>query len=279
MAPLTRYDDGRYKCPQCTSSFKQLKDLYHHVRRVHKRPFSIQCPDCSKVFDTYTDYEKHKCTILICKFCDSKHTTQAAFNKHLKHCIKLQNLTVPRPATEFVNDPLQPDASVLASLNADERERAKYEDNWLSLRTHAREGPKIRSYTFRWLTQANPDWRDWFRKVFARQDGRFRINIAHSSILYNSQFDDYKFFHASHNNENIWKNPKLIKNWQDMEAVIEELENFDVLEQVFRQRHDTKSVVRRLCSTSIFIWLLPSHPLGACCLDEFPSSKVLKNKK
>ena len=63
-----------------------------------------------------------------------------------------------------------------------------------------------------------------------------------------------------------------------MSAVVDELEAYDALEQVFRQRPDTKWVVERLCSTSFYVSVFPSHPLGACCLVDTIPSPILHNK-
>ena len=228
-----------------------------------------------KIFTTNQNFQKHKCILITCRLCNSTHDTRQSFNKHLKQCIKKQKF--PAPTTDFINDPLYPADDVIASLDAEKEVVDMYKANWLSLRTHAREGKTHHSYTFRWVTQNNPDWGVWLRKVFLRQSGRFKLNVAHSSILYNSELEDYKFFHASFNNENIWHRQRLIKNWEDMEAVAEELHNYDVLEQLFRQRNNTKSVVRRLCSTTFFVTVLPSHPLGSCCLDDHIPQHIVKN--
>ena len=275
VGPLVKRD-SKWKCPICPVTFKQVKYVYRHVRSVHKRPFELQCKDCQKTFTTQHNFDNHECIDLICHFCHTTHNTRKSFNKHLQKCIP--NQQHPPPTAPFTTEPFYPADDVITSIDTETEVQSLYRDHWPSLRTHAREGPRHRSYTFRWTTQTNPDWGDWLRKVFLRQNGRFKLNVAHSSILYNSELDGYKFFHASFNNETIWSHPRLIKNWEDMEAVAEELHNYDVLEQVFRQRHDTKSIVRKLCSTSIYVTVLPSHPLGGCCLEEFLPTHLSRNR-
>ena len=88
--------------------------------------------------------------------------------------------------------------------------------------------------------------------IFRRQSNAFKINLSFSFILQHRETGEFRYFHAS-NNQQILKSPKLIRNQQDLDNLLEFLASQDFPSHLKDQRPDTKWVIERIVSLGI-IW-------------------------
>ena len=59
-----------------------------------------------------------------------------------------------------------------------------------------------------------------FENIFRRQTNAFQINLSFSFILQHRETGEYSYFYAS-NNQQILKSPKLIRNQQDLDNLLD----------------------------------------------------------
>ena len=123
-------------------------------------------------------------------------------------------------------------------------------------------GELFHTYTFRWEGQT-PQWETWLKQIFNRQSQKFKLNYSHSSILWNTDFEEYRPWHASKNNARVWELPRLIENWGDMQKAILDIENSDVYEIAYQLTNsDTKSSLICITSTTFYVDSIPGHTIG-----------------
>ena len=102
-----------------------------------------------------------------------------------------------------------------------------YRENWESIKSRFFEPKKYdacrinhASYNIRW-GDSNQDWRGILNTIFERQTKRFKINGAHSFILYNKETERYRFFyHGSQQVGCVLEIPKTVNNYQDFKLFV-----------------------------------------------------------
>ena len=96
--------------------------------------------------------------------------------------------------------------------------------------------------------------------IFRRQTNAFKINLSFSFILQHRETLEYRYFYAS-NNQQILKSPKLIRNQQDLDNLLDFLASQDFPSHLKDQRPNTKWVIERIVSLRIHL-VMTTYPLG-----------------
>ena len=266
---------NNFTCNTCNKTFTTKLRLNTHTCSI-----TYTCEHCTKTYTRLDHFQNHRCradTVTLNKLKRKQTPAQTSSSKRTKKDneirIRTSNQSATSPLPRFPEDPKEGQIveDLIAGLAEEEPIRDRYRRNWSSIRTHHKIGKVRHQFDFRWSRQENPDWRDWLLPIFLAQSSSFKINFAHSFMLFNPheelEEDQYKFFYASENNSTVWEKPRLVRNLADMNAVIEEISNLDVLEHARVQRPDTKWTVKQICATSFYIYPLENHYIGACCFN------------
>ena len=103
-------------------------------------------------------------------------------------------------------------------------------------------------------------WKMSFEQVFCHQSQAFKINMSFSYILQNRETGEYRFFYAS-NNEQLLNIPKLIRNQEDLNKLLDHLESKDY--PTFLKQHcpNSKWTIERIVNLRAILYLI-DFPLG-----------------
>ena len=96
--------------------------------------------------------------------------------------------------------------------------------------------------------------------TFCCQSNAFKINLSFSFILQHRETGEFRYFYAS-NNQQILKSPKLIRNQQDLDNLLDFLASQDFPSHRKDQRPNTKWVIERIVSLRIHM-VMTTYPLG-----------------
>ena len=96
--------------------------------------------------------------------------------------------------------------------------------------------------------------------IFRRQSNAFKVNLSFSFILQHRETGEYRYFYAS-NNQQFLKSPKLIRNQQDLDNLLDFLASQDFPSHLKDQRPNTKWVIERIVSLRIHL-VMTTYPLG-----------------
>lgn len=96
---LVSHEEKRdFSCSKngCKSSFKTMKHLKEHVKRIHNSTNQFICEHCSKVFKRKHHFNQHLKTHmnrrqLKCNYCDKIFNIKSSFNRHTKTHANWQN--------------------------------------------------------------------------------------------------------------------------------------------------------------------------------------------
>ena len=162
---------------------------------------------------------------------------------------------------------LEEDDTILETVLNDIEPRIRdiYRKSWGGIKTHFHEPkstPKATNsfYTIRWYK--DQDWNEILNTIFKRQRNRFKINLSHSFILYNQETGEYKFYHASLNNNRVFDFPTTINNYTDFIAFIGRVNKEDLLQFAINHRPNSKWTLASIVSTTFFIDSLKDYPIG-----------------
>ena len=100
----------------------------------------------------------------------------------------------------------------------------------------------------------------FLENIFGHQTNAFKINLSFSFILQHRETGEYRYFYAS-NNRQILKSPKLIRNQQDLDNLLDFLASQDFPFHLKDQRPNTKWVIERIVSLRIHL-VMTTYPLG-----------------
>ena len=96
--------------------------------------------------------------------------------------------------------------------------------------------------------------------IFHRQTNAFKINLSFSFILQHRETGEFCYFYAS-NNQQILKSPKLIRNQQDLDNLLDFLVSQDFPSHLKDQPLNTKWVIEHIVSLRIHL-VMTTYPLG-----------------
>ena len=91
--------------------------------------------------------------------------------------------------------------------------------------------------------------------IFRRQTNAFKINLSFSFILQHRETGEFRYFYHS-NNQQLLKSPKLIRNQQDLDNLLDFLASQDFPSHLKDQRPNTKWVCERIVSLRIYIVMI-----------------------
>ena len=99
-----------------------------------------------------------------------------------------------------------------------------------------------------------------FKDIFLRQISAFKINLSFSFILQHRETGDFRYHYASNNNH-LQASPRLIRNLQDLDNLLEFLASQEFPSHLKDQRPNTKWVIERIVSLRIHL-VNTTYPLG-----------------
>ena len=97
-------------------------------------------------------------------------------------------------------------------------------------------------------------------QVFHRQSQAFKINMSFSYILQNRQTGEYRFLYAS-NNEQLLNIPKLIRNQEDLNKLLDHLASKDSPTFLKQHRPNSKWTIERIVNLCVILYLI-DFPFG-----------------
>ena len=96
--------------------------------------------------------------------------------------------------------------------------------------------------------------------IFRCQTNALKINLSFSLILQHRETGKYHYFYTS-NNQQILKSPKLFRNQQVLDNLLDFLASQDFPSHLKDQRPNTKWVIERIVSLHIHL-VMTKYPLG-----------------
>ena len=96
--------------------------------------------------------------------------------------------------------------------------------------------------------------------IFQRQSHAFKINLSFSFILQHREAGEFCYYYASNNNQ-LLNSPRLIRNQQDLENLLDHLAAKDFPSHLKDQHPNTKWVIERIVSLRIHL-VVTTYPLG-----------------
>ena len=99
------------------------------------------------------------------------------------------------------------------------------------------------------------------KEICHHQSHAFKINLSFSFILQHRETLEYHYFYAS-NNKQLLKSPRLIRNKQDLQNLLNHLAAKDFLSLLKEQRPNTKWVIERIVNLRIHLVRPYIYPLG-----------------
>ena len=98
------------------------------------------------------------------------------------------------------------------------------------------------------------------KEIYHHQSHAFKINLSFSFILPHRETLEYRYFYAS-NNEQLLKSPRLIRNQQDLQNLLNHLAAKDFPSLLKDQRPNTKWVIDRIVNLRLHL-IMTTYPLG-----------------
>ena len=98
------------------------------------------------------------------------------------------------------------------------------------------------------------------KEIYHHQSHAFKINLSFSFILQHRETLEYRYFYAS-NNEQLLTSPRLIRNQQDLDNLLDFLASQDFPSHLKDQRPNTKWVIERIVNLRVHL-VMTTYPLG-----------------
>ena len=98
------------------------------------------------------------------------------------------------------------------------------------------------------------------KEIYHYQSHAFKINLSFSFILQQRETLEYRYFYAS-NNEQLLKSPRLIRNQQDLQNLLNHSAAKDFPSLLKEQRPNTKWVIERIVNLRLHL-IMTTYPLG-----------------
>lgn len=263
-----------FRCPECPDVFTTRSSQTRHVQNQHERVIKHICPICSMGFGHKDNWTRHMKT----------HETDGQQKSAVPGLA-----TGPRPQKKrkagknesfcltdsFTSQPSKRRLNahhskkrLLDHLSPDFKEI--YQKHWNAIKTHKRPGKVQSVYTVFWDPSSDtPDWDEQLWALFHEQNKRFKINFSHSFLLKHKESGGLSFFHACQNNHRALDKPRLISSKPDFLSFLSELNDYDILGHVQRERPNSRYSVQAIMSTSFYVYPLADFPIGCAC-DDLP---------
>ena len=200
-----------------------------------------------------------------CDYCDfTTEGSQELLHDHhhkvhqgLPFYDKAQSLRVsgaqPRVVIEESSDTVE---SVLKTV--DPAHHPIYKNNRDGIRTKSYE-PKISDNKYishayyRIRHTPDIDWSSQIEKIFQRQEKKFKLNYAHSLILYSKSNDAYRFWHASRGFGRVFKRPINVLSRDDLDRVLRSVNTHDMWRWASNRKSSSVWTVAAITSTTFFV--------------------------
>ena len=146
--------------------------------------------------------------------------------------------------------------SVLEAV--DPEHHSIYRVNWDAIRTDSFE-PKnsdnkfINHAYYRIRHTPSTDWSAEIEKIFQRQEKKFKLNYAHSLILYNRSNEAYRFWHASRGTDRVLEKPINVFSRDDLDRVLRSVNTHDMWRWASNRKSGSVWTVAAITSTTFFV--------------------------
>ena len=279
LRPYKSKQRRSYKCDTCDYTSVRLRDLKRHNKKPCKSGKSVKtslhrCEHCDyktrRHFNLKRHVRKFHALVWKCDYCDfTTEVCQELLHDHhqqvhqgLPFYGKSKSLRVsgeqPRLMIKEWSDTVE---SVLKTV--DPAHHPIYRANWDAIRTNSYE-PKnsdnkyINHAYYRIRHTRDIDWSTEIEKIFQRQEKKFKLNYAHSLILYNKSNDAYRFWHASRGFGRVLERPMNIFSRDDLDRVLRSVNVHDMWNWAATQAQSSSWTVAAITSTTFFVDRLES---------------------
>ena len=289
---------GKNECELCEKSFTHRKDLLRHQRTIHEEK-SFECPLCryktarkdklishqkvhTKTSSNHALNRERKNETKIQPSSEPKESQQPS---NLKRKISHQDPIKPSkyPRSENIIDPVDNDQFLNDIEKQENKDHAfiefseRYGEPWgddkqlkqlykihmSQIKDQEIRGRRTRTY-LRYLNDRQGTLIDnmetVIKEIYHHQSHAYKINLSFSFILQHREALEYRYFYAS-NNEQLLKSPRLIRNQQDLENLLNHLAAKDFPSLLKEQRPNTKWVIERIVNLRIHL-VITTYPLG-----------------
>ena len=148
-------------------------------------------------------------------------------------------------------------------MGDDEQLKRLYETHMSQIKDQEIRGRRTRTY-LRYLNDRQSTLIDnmetVIKEIYHHQSHAFKINLSFSFILQHRETLEYRYFYAS-NNEQLLKSPRLIRNQQYIQNLLNHLAAKDFPSLLKEQRPITKWVIERIVNLSIHL-VITTYLLG-----------------
>lgn len=189
-----------YLCRECNSEFSTGYNLKRHFKSKHDPTFEgFSCPSCTKNF-----------------------TTRHYLKNHTRKCnaIVQRGGMIPEPHSDFEEGSIAP--------ATDSNLKSLYKENWGAIKTYFKCRQVVDFFNFRLINQkhslkaALTDL--WVNKVTSQ----VKLQCSLGMILQNTVTREFRYYHSSANNTNIFQSPVKIKSLADLMEVCDVIIDMDL---------------------------------------------------
>ena len=274
LRPSKSKDRRSYKCDTCDYKTVRLRDLKRHNKKPCKGVKSVKsplrrCEHCDyktrRWFNLKRHMRKFHAPVWKCDYCNFTTEVSREFlqdhhqqvHQGLPFYDKAKSLRVsgeqPRLMIEEASNTLE---SVLEGV--DPAHHPIYKGNWDAIRTNSFE-PKnsdnkyINHAYYRIRHTPDMDWSTELERIFQRQEKKFKLNYAHSLILYNKSTDGYRFWHASRGFGRVLERPINVFSRDDLDKFLHSANVHDMWNWVATRVQSSIWTVAAITSTTFFV--------------------------
>ena len=273
-------------CEICGKVFTQLKNLKQHQRSIHEKSTLFSCIECDYTTPLKSNLKRHakRHTHLtpnlppkIARLEPIPNIIDPPANDHLLEQIENQEIetmfnqntqvgfgiTQMTSADENIPQEIQQFFTDERPWGRDRNLRQIYVQNFPRIRDSETLNRQSRIY-LRYLNHSNSPLIESIahaiEDIFQRQTSAFKMNLSFSFILQHRETGEYRYHYASNNNQ-ILNSPRLIRNQQDLENLLDYLASKDFPSHLKDQRPNTKWIIERIVSLRIHL-VMTTYPLG-----------------
>ena len=274
LRPSKSKERRSYKCDTCDYKSDRLRNLKRHNKKPCKGSKSVKrllrrCELCDYKTRWSSDLKRHikkvHAPVWKCDYCNFTTEVSREFlqdhhqqvHQGLPFYDKAKSLRVggeqPRLMVEEASNTLE---SVLEAV--DPEHHPIYRVNWDAIRTDSFE-PKnsdnkfINHAYYRIRHTPSTDWSTEVEKIFQRQAKRFKLNYAHSLILYNRSNEAYRFWHASRGTDRVLEKPINVFSRDDLDRVLRLVNTHDMWRWASNRKSSSVWTVAAITSTTFFV--------------------------
>ena len=284
---------GKNECELCQKSFTYRHDLLRHHRTIHGEK-KFECPLClyktvrkSKLVShqkVHTSDQplnrKPKAQFSSQKINLSNQTRQPSnLKRKISHQDPITPSKYPRPENiidsvdneQFLNDIEKQENKDHAFIEFsqrygepwrdDEQLKQLYKIHMSQIKDQEIRGRRTRTYLRYLNEQEGPlisNMETIIKETYHHQSHAFKINLSFSFILQHSETLEYRYFYASQN-EQLLKSPRLIRNKQDLENLLNHSAAKDFRSLLKEQRPNTKWVIERIVNLRIHLVMTTAY--------------------